>query len=51
MAKRQRKRASVLNAWPAPFDHPFYPVMNAAVGGCGPTQPRGPGKLPWHQKT
>jgi beta-glucanase (GH16 family) len=22
-----------LNAWPAPFDQPFYLVMNVAVGG------------------
>jgi beta-glucanase (GH16 family) len=22
-----------LNPWPAPFDHPFYIVMNVAVGG------------------
>ncbi len=25
--------ASELNPWPAPFDHPFYIVMNVAVGG------------------
>ena len=24
---------SDLNAWPAPFDQPFYLVMNVAVGG------------------
>jgi beta-glucanase (GH16 family) len=22
-----------LNAWPAPFDHPYYIVLNLAVGG------------------
>ncbi|HYT92697.1 MAG TPA: glycoside hydrolase family 16 protein [Gemmataceae bacterium] len=26
-------QASDLNAWPAPFDQPFYLVMNVAVGG------------------
>jgi beta-glucanase (GH16 family) len=26
-------KASDLNAWPAPFDQPFYLVMNVAVGG------------------
>ena len=24
---------SELNPWPAPFDHPYYIVMNLAVGG------------------
>jgi beta-glucanase (GH16 family) len=74
------KRAADLNPWPAPFDQPFYLVMNVAVGGNFPglpntatqfpaemvvdyvrvyervggyglTKARGPGKLPWHQKT
>lgn len=28
-----------LNAWPAPFDRPFYLVMNLAVGGNFPDSP------------
>ena len=28
-----------LNAWPAPFDQPFYLVMNVAVGGKFPGKP------------
>jgi beta-glucanase (GH16 family) len=28
-----------LNAWPAPFDQPFYLVMNVAVGGKFPGNP------------
>jgi beta-glucanase (GH16 family) len=76
----QAKRATDLNPWPAPFDQPFYLLMNVAVGGnfpgvpnaatqfpaellvdyvrvydkvggYGPTQPRGLGKMPWHKKT
>lgn len=27
------KDAADINPWPAPFDHPFYIVMNVAVGG------------------
>lgn len=27
------KQESDLNAWPAPFDRPFYLIMNVAVGG------------------
>ena len=27
------QKESDLNTWPAPFDHPFYIVMNVAVGG------------------
>jgi beta-glucanase (GH16 family) len=27
------KRAADLNPWPAPFDQPFYLIMNVAVGG------------------
>jgi beta-glucanase (GH16 family) len=33
------KRASDLNPWPAPFDQPFYLVMNLAVGGNFPGAP------------
>ena len=32
-------RAADLNAWPAPFDQPFYLVMNVAVGGNFPGAP------------
>lgn len=28
-----------LNPWPAPFDRPFYLVMNVAVGGRFPGKP------------
>ncbi len=30
---RSPRDSSELNAWPAPFDQPFYLVMNLAVGG------------------
>ncbi len=33
------KREQDLNAWPAPFDQPFYLVMNVAVGGKFPGNP------------
>jgi beta-glucanase (GH16 family) len=33
------KRATDLNPWPAPFDQPFYLVMNVAVGGNFPGVP------------
>jgi beta-glucanase (GH16 family) len=33
------KRAADLNPWPAPFDQPFYLVMNVAVGGNFPGLP------------
>ncbi|TDM08905.1 MAG: glucan endo-1,3-beta-D-glucosidase [Ideonella sp. MAG2] len=36
---REPKRASELNPWPAPFDQPFYLVMNVAVGGNFPGLP------------
>ncbi len=32
-------RAADLNPWPAPFDQPFYIVMNVAVGGNFPGAP------------
>src|SRR5262249_53288845 len=32
-AGARRATASDLNPWPAPFDQPFYLVMNVAVGG------------------
>jgi beta-glucanase (GH16 family) len=33
------RRAADINAWPAPFDQPFYLVMNVAVGGNFPGAP------------
>ncbi len=30
---------SDLNAWPAPFDQPFYIIMNVAIGGRFPGRP------------
>jgi beta-glucanase (GH16 family) len=33
------KKAADLNPWPAPFDQPFYLVMNVAVGGNFPGAP------------
>ena len=36
---QQAKRASDLNPWPAPFDQPFYLLMNVAVGGNFPGVP------------
>jgi beta-glucanase (GH16 family) len=32
-------RAADINPWPAPFDHPFYLLMNVAVGGNFPGHP------------
>ncbi|MFO0805569.1 MAG: glycoside hydrolase family 16 protein [Gemmataceae bacterium] len=32
-SKSKPTKATDLNAWPAPFDQPFYLVMNVAVGG------------------
>jgi beta-glucanase (GH16 family) len=32
-------READLNPWPAPFDQPFYLVMNVAVGGKFPGKP------------
>ena len=36
---REAARAADLNPWPAPFDQPFYLVMNVAVGGNFPGAP------------
>jgi beta-glucanase (GH16 family) len=36
---REAKRASDLSPWPAPFDQPFYLLMNVAVGGNFPGAP------------
>ena len=33
------REASDINGWPAPFDKPFYLVMNVAVGGNFPGVP------------
>ena len=43
---RQAKRAEDLNAWPAPFDQPFYLVMNVAVGGNFPGAPNEQTRFP-----
>ena len=40
------RRASDLNPWPAPFDQPFYLVMNVAVGGNFPGAPNDATKFP-----
>jgi beta-glucanase (GH16 family) len=39
-------RASDLNPWPAPFDRPFYLIMNVAVGGVFPGAPDRSTRLP-----
>ena len=39
-------RASELNPWPAPFDQPFYLLMNVAVGGNFPGTPNDETKFP-----
>ena len=33
-------RKADINEWPAPFDQPFYIVMNVAVGGNFPGAPK-----------
>ena len=40
------RRASDLNPWPAPFDQPFYLVMNVAVGGNFPGVPNPETRFP-----
>ncbi len=35
-----------LNPWPAPFDQPFYLVMNVAVGGNFPGVPNADTRFP-----
>ena len=42
----QPKRQADLNPWPAPFDQPFYLVMNVAVGGNFPGIPNAQTKFP-----
>ena len=39
-------RESDLNPWPAPFDQPFYLLMNVAVGGNFPGMPDAATKFP-----
>ena len=39
-------RASDINPWPAPFDQPFYLVMNVAVGGNFPGAPNAATQFP-----
>jgi len=39
-------RASDLHPWPAPFDQPFYIVMNVAVGGNFPGAPNAETQFP-----
>ncbi len=40
------KRPADINAWPAPFDQPFYMVMNVAVGGNFPGVPNAQTQFP-----
>jgi beta-glucanase (GH16 family) len=40
------KKAADLNPWPAPFDQPFYLVMNVAVGGNFPGVPNEQTRFP-----
>ena len=42
----EAKRASDLNAWPAPYDQPFYLLMNVAVGGNFPGAPNPETRFP-----
>jgi len=42
----EARRASDLNPWPAPYDQPFYLLMNVAVGGNFPGVPNPETRLP-----
>ena len=42
----EARSAADLNPWPAPFDQPFYIVMNVAVGGNFPGVPNPATKFP-----
>jgi beta-glucanase (GH16 family) len=42
----EAKKESDLNEWPAPFDQPFYLIMNVAVGGNFPGAPNPETKFP-----
>jgi beta-glucanase (GH16 family) len=35
----EAKKPAHINPWPAPFDQPFYLIMNVAVGGNFPGAP------------
>jgi hypothetical protein len=43
---RRARKAADLNPWPAPFDQPFYLVMNVAVGGNFPGAPNADTRFP-----
>jgi beta-glucanase (GH16 family) len=42
----EAKRATDINPWPSPFDHPFYLLMNVAVGGNFPGHPNPATRFP-----
>jgi beta-glucanase (GH16 family) len=42
----EARRSADLNHWPAPFDQPFYLVMNVAVGGNFPGAPNAQTRFP-----
>jgi beta-glucanase (GH16 family) len=42
----EAEKAADLNPWPAPFDQPFYLVMNVAVGGNFPGAPNDATRFP-----
>jgi beta-glucanase (GH16 family) len=42
----EARREADLNPWPAPFDQPFYLVMNVAVGGNFPGAPNEQTRFP-----
>ena len=42
----EARKAADLNPWPAPFDQPFYLVMNVAVGGNFPGAPNDETQFP-----
>lgn len=42
----EAKKPAHINPWPAPFDQPFYLIMNVAVGGNFPGAPNGATHFP-----
>ncbi|MDE2347126.1 MAG: glycoside hydrolase family 16 protein [Gammaproteobacteria bacterium] len=42
----EARNSSDLNPWPAPFDQPFYIIMNVAVGGDFPGVPNAATRFP-----
>ena len=42
----EARKAAELNPWPAPFDQPFYLLMNVAVGGNFPGAPNSDTQFP-----